>query len=908
MIMSRDGIQVCTSPKQAAVQDAAIQSSSRATSIDVLPLNNLDICIMDKLSDVASASTTSTQPSFAQCVGDGSQHGDGSAECSGSSTPDVDAQILEALKSKDRLFVLKLGEQMEALIKEKNSRTRIALYPENQYQRLLVHRCAAYYRLAPENDPSSRERPGNNREMTVAISLESRIPLRRISELVPAEPTQHPTFKIMRRSELDRRRQKSSMSRPGSVAGEEGDLSDPDPSETGSMGSRSTTSKKHKTIAEREAAYNEARNRIFMGFDEEKERAKERDKSASSSTLSLVSGSGSGSQSGGAGDCSDNDDCVSTVPTESEGSIPNGHRRGGDSGLSSADSIRSFRSNSSVYNSYGANSGHTSGTTSPALPYPSVYNAASTPQSYNPGSYLPPPTGYLPPSFPVYAYPPPVTGPVTSPGQHYVAPYQYFPHYPFMTPSQQPSHSSSDPTSPSNGVADEYPHHPTPFMGSPPYGWMPHMVPPPFTPADGRPPNAQGHPMVQGPHPHYPHQYPSYVQSPGAVQYPGYPPYFQSPPPPPVTSPQSQPAPRHDPLPRNGQVTDPPANDVSNFNGAQSPSLSRHTSSGGSSNGHGSIHHINGGNKRGVPSSRGSWSYSPGISVQSGGSNANRGPNLNHSINGETVGPRLSSVRRTSGASSVSSGHRTPGDETASTASSSTSSSSSLGLQHPSTAKHPLPARPDWAAGLKAHQGLHPPRSRHDHSRNISTRNPNQGSLQNQSAPQQLAPIFLQSTDFPPLSNGPVSSERKPPVAGAWNNSNLTARTLVHGNTQVNGVGTALFNHQSSSRLEDDDHGFERPPPKTSAELFNPKGGKRTNQPQGQQHPPRQSGQGSSQLNTSQLPEADESTINRCSDIESAILVNKVAAIKIQQDQQFSDDHEGTPKVESKLAGLHHDS
>ena len=40
-------------------------------------------------------------------------------EASGASTPEADAQILEALKSKDRLFVLKLGEQMEALILER---------------------------------------------------------------------------------------------------------------------------------------------------------------------------------------------------------------------------------------------------------------------------------------------------------------------------------------------------------------------------------------------------------------------------------------------------------------------------------------------------------------------------------------------------------------------------------------------------------------------------------------------------------------------------------------------------------------------------------------------------------------------------------------------------------------------
>ena len=31
-----------------------------------------------------------------------------------------DAQIVEALKNKDRLYVLKLGEQMEALIKERD--------------------------------------------------------------------------------------------------------------------------------------------------------------------------------------------------------------------------------------------------------------------------------------------------------------------------------------------------------------------------------------------------------------------------------------------------------------------------------------------------------------------------------------------------------------------------------------------------------------------------------------------------------------------------------------------------------------------------------------------------------------------------------------------------------------------
>jgi hypothetical protein len=43
------------------------------------------------------------------------------AELEGASSPlaDVDPQIIEALKSKDRIYVLKLGEQMENLINDR---------------------------------------------------------------------------------------------------------------------------------------------------------------------------------------------------------------------------------------------------------------------------------------------------------------------------------------------------------------------------------------------------------------------------------------------------------------------------------------------------------------------------------------------------------------------------------------------------------------------------------------------------------------------------------------------------------------------------------------------------------------------------------------------------------------------
>ncbi|KAF5342741.1 hypothetical protein D9758_015926 [Tetrapyrgos nigripes] len=91
------------------------------------------------------------------------------------------------------------------------------------------------------------------------------------ADLVPPEPTTQPAFKIMRRSQQDHRVKPT----------EDADSSDVEPSEAGSMGGRSNATggsgKKWMTIEEREAAYNAARNRISMDFEEkEKEKEKER--------------------------------------------------------------------------------------------------------------------------------------------------------------------------------------------------------------------------------------------------------------------------------------------------------------------------------------------------------------------------------------------------------------------------------------------------------------------------------------------------------------------------------------------------------------------------------------------------------------------------------------------------------
>ncbi|KAJ7811190.1 hypothetical protein B0H13DRAFT_1926883 [Mycena leptocephala] len=82
---------------------------------------------------------------------------------------DVDPQILEALASKDRIYVLKLGELMEALIRDcTQTRQRIDLSPATTYQCMLIHRCSAYYGLSPETDSMTKA-------ISVLITHESRM-------------------------------------------------------------------------------------------------------------------------------------------------------------------------------------------------------------------------------------------------------------------------------------------------------------------------------------------------------------------------------------------------------------------------------------------------------------------------------------------------------------------------------------------------------------------------------------------------------------------------------------------------------------------------------------------------------------------------------------------------------------
>lgn len=662
----------------------------------------------------------------------------------GSSLPDVDPRIVEALKSKDRLYVLKLGEQMECLISD--HRTRLDLTPTTSYQRLLVHRCSAYYKLAPETDPV-------NKTITVTLTMESRIPTRRIAELVPAPSHAQPAFKIMQRTTTDRPRSKP-QSHAGSVIGEEAESSDVEPSETGSVGGRSNATgggKKHMTIAEREAAYNEARSRIFMDF-QEKEKVKEKDLSASSSSASLTSGSVTSSV-GETSSTGDLDDSISSPATESEWSGPAVRDRK-DGRRSNGSSSRSMRSSAPTY---GSNSSRESRPPSPpSFRYPSLYEpspaAAPYDQSHHPMHATAYNNSYM------YGYPQP--GP----------PQGCLPYYapcPYPLP-QAPIHTG-DPAPPSTQPdAFGMQQHNNPFI---PFGWNYPQQPQPLP-----------HPPAQ----QQSHQAPGTPIAPPATQYPPCPPipvyspysmpvYYTPPPLLPHFS--SSPVPQNPPLgaPEYNGTHDAfsPGRPYPGVPGQQSPTMSNKA--------------------RGAPPARSAWSYGPGVGMGGFGVNNVNGRPVSGSK--DTVGPRLNTPTRRPGNGRSNGFNGTPaGDEAASTASSSTSSSSRRTFNTSTSSQHPLPARPDWAVGLKAQPTLHPTHNRHhDHAVNTRTPPPRGNGQRGQPA---LS--VLQATDFPPLNPVSQTERRMPPVAGVWNNSSSTRSILSPGNNGLQ--GSALVNHSANGR------------------------------------------------------------------------------------------------------------
>ncbi|KAF8906215.1 hypothetical protein CPB84DRAFT_1704951 [Gymnopilus junonius] len=773
-------------------------------------------------------------------------------------TPDVDPQILEALRSKDRIYVLKLGETFETLITER--RTRVELFPSTSYQRLLVHRCSAYYRLTPETDPGTKA-------LFVLYTMESRIPDRRICDLVPPESTTQPAFKIMRRSIPERRSKPASHA--SSVAGEDVDLSDVEPSESGSLGGRSSvtnsSTKKRMTIEEREAAYNEARSRIFMDF--EKEKGKDKDGSSTSPSLN-----GSAS-AGGRSSVSDTDDAVSSPATESEWSAPSAShsrdkRRGGPM---SASSNRSLRNGGSYHHSSSGGSSRNSRAPSPSFNYASLHDPSSAGHIYDPSQHHTP-NMYYPNQY-AYPYPPPGQGsnpPFLGPYPYYVAP----PYNPYQSPPPVPQHTHSDPQT-TTSAAESYP--PPHITYAQPYGWPHHPPQPPLQSPQhsmhmSGPPQQppQNPPQQMGPPPPLQPQSPQYqfIHPPPGYGYPmnpyyppppqQQPPQGQQMPPPPMNVQQPPPPPQqpmqHHPgydIPRNlngnqmghtpnGQFNPQSGNGARSGlgNGVLQPNNNGRSNSrgpGANNNGNG-----NGIGKRAhmPPSGRSAWSYGPGVG--NGGLTAN-----SSSAGGDAVGPRFHAQRHPSGHSSANS-RSSHSDEVSSTSSSTTSSSSRRTYTSTtSSQQHPLPARPDWAVGLKAQPTLAATGGRHhNHDHNSRTIYPmlpscssghNSPMLNDHHSPhhpssatqQHSPPVPLQATDFPPLTpaaGSALQEKRTPIVTGAWGQSRPVLSPTTNGNIGGN-VGSATSNqgsNQHSPVLKQDENGRGLVGSK-AGELYSPK-------------------------------------------------------------------------------------
>ncbi|KAF8202258.1 hypothetical protein BJ912DRAFT_896867 [Pholiota molesta] len=753
-----------------------------------------------------------------ESTGSPSNEGDSTPASSGAQTPDVDPQILEALRSKDRIYVLKLGETFETLIMER--RQRVELSPATSYQRLLVHRCSAYYRLAPENDPVTKG-------IFVLMTADSRIPERRISELVPAESTAQPAFKIMRRSVIDRRNKPNSHA--GSVGGEDQELSDVEQSESGSLGGRSnitsSSNKKRMTIEEREAAYNEARSRIFMDFEE---KGKDKDLSASSSTLSL---NGSASTSaGGRSSVGDTDDAVSSPGTESEWSVPSGSnsrdnkkdsRRGGP-GSASASSTRSIRNGSSFHGNGSGGSSRNSRAPSPSsFSYASLHDSPMG-QIYDPSQPHGASQGYYANQ---YAYP--YSSPGPGPNPPFLAPYPYYPqqYNPYSPPPPMPQHNASDPGAPSGPEPYSPPHQ---ISYGAHYGWPPHpqqqplqspshSMQMPLSPPQQPPQNT--HPVGIPPPPAHSPQYQPFMHPSHAYSYPmnGY---YQPPPPapgqqgppPPQTHMNMQPPQQqqqhqlhqpqqqqHQLQPQHQQPQHQQQNNNNNHHQQQQPSYDMPRGNlNGNQMGHppsGPVNHHNpnavrnglgngviapnnngrstsrngaglGGPPMGAngaknraqapPPHRTAWSYGPGVGM--GGYTAPVIPGAN-----DSVGPRFNTTnRRPSGNSSSGGNSRasSTNDDVSSTSSSTTSSSSRRTFTSTTSSQHPLPPRPDWAVGLKAQPTLAGGRH-HDisltNSRTMSPISPSRSNGHNSPMPNESSPRQPSSSSS--------SSSHAPPVS-----------------------------------------------------------------------------------------------------------------------------------------------
>ncbi|PYH41540.1 putative R3H domain protein [Aspergillus saccharolyticus JOP 1030-1] len=202
-----------------------------------------------------------------------------------------DEKLLEAMKSpKDRLLILQLEEKVRHFI-ENSKEHSLELPPSNAFGRLLAHKLGDYYHLTHFVD--------NN---VTSVRLH-RTPFCRLPTPLAmiyaannsTPPPAMPAMKIMRRAGSERPSTEGSIaassgySKDGSEAGDSGNDGDRGGSSTGATPAKDRLA---LTREEREAKYQEARERIFRDFPESKAAAEtvNGDSSANMSRSSSTSG------------------------------------------------------------------------------------------------------------------------------------------------------------------------------------------------------------------------------------------------------------------------------------------------------------------------------------------------------------------------------------------------------------------------------------------------------------------------------------------------------------------------------------------------------------------------------------------------------------------------------------------
>lgn len=163
-----------------------------------------------------------------------------------------DERLVNALDNpRDRIFILKFECDAVQFIQKKDS-VDMQVPPMNSYQRLLVHQLAEYYKLTHISDEKGM--------ITLRISDSTRIPAQSLQDIALSKaagretPPSGPQLKIMKRTKSKNDAENDSASEKGGAKADEK--------------KQSEVKDKAALRAEKEAAYEAARRRIFADFKE----------------------------------------------------------------------------------------------------------------------------------------------------------------------------------------------------------------------------------------------------------------------------------------------------------------------------------------------------------------------------------------------------------------------------------------------------------------------------------------------------------------------------------------------------------------------------------------------------------------------------------------------------------------